>query len=606
MPTGYTWTAGHGWVKKKTDTSRDYREIDADAWCLLVSFWRWYPDALLDILRAETCENDLEFIQRIILRVFARFREAIITGCRSLTKTYCAEAGRLVRGIVYPNIKMRYFGASLGETAAIGSATFQQLKKDYPALASHYRVNNDCLDRFEIETIFGSQFTIRTMRGDNAHDSIAEEYAKEEMPCFDFDTYQKIVLPAVRLEHKVNGEADPNFIAFQKHAITSAGRQQNHAFETRRDAVHRIIAGTRDTFVMDVPWQIVVLLQMRPYEWAENLKHELTPDVWLREMESIYTGSVDNPVIRDETLTESKTMLIMEERHCGDPNAVYVIGYDVSYEDGAKNAKCAAAVLKLTGQKEEWKKDKYLKSLIYCNDSPPPPDSIIQAKRIKALWYAFTLQNGANPTYIAIDGWQYGKSVIEALMKDMDDGLPPLCCYNHCQYADAELENALPIIYPIKAGGVGVVDPDADMIRYAEVQFEARNVQLLTTNVSEGVEAYKRLRRIKDTYADAAIAVPYMKTRELCGQIQNLKKTPCATGISEKRISNHIQRDMWSALKYALRLSQILEHENFLSNQRGDNPWSKVIDGFSAASIENKFGAQHSNVFGEKPRGKLF
>ena len=240
---------------------------------------------------------------------------------------------------------------------------------------------------------------------------------------------------------------------------------------------------------------------------------------------------------------------------------------------------------------------------MYINDSPPPADAILQARRLKDLWYAFTLEN-CKPTYIAIDGWQYGKAVIEALMRDLNDGLPPLCCFDHCQYRENELPNALPVIYPIKAGGAGVTDPDADMIRYAEVQFEARNVQLLTTNIAQGVEAYKRMRKILDPNADASIAVPYLKTRELCGQIQNLKKVPTGTGFGERRISNHIQRDMWSSVKYALRLAQILERRDFLEEQMGNDTWAMEAQNCMAISPTSI-----SNVIvpsGKRRFGKMF
>ena len=47
------------------------------------------------------------------------------------------------------------------------------------------------------------------------------------------------------------------------------------------------------------------------------------------------------------------------------------------------------------------------------------------------------------------------------------------------------------------------------------------------------------------------------------GQIQNLK---VINGV-EKRISQHIQRDSWSALKYALRVAQRLEWKNLVKKQ---------------------------------------
>ena len=168
-------------------------------------------------------------------------------------------------------------------------------------------------------------------------------------------------------------------------------------------------------------------------------------------------------------------------------------------------------------------------------------------------------------------------------MKDLSDGLPPLCIRKHAAYLEAKVDGAVPVIYPIKAGGTGVTDPDNEMLRYAELEFEARDVQLLWANLNEGVEAYKKYHLIKDDYADVSIALPYQKTRELVGQIQNLKKVPSGASLSEKRISKAIQRDSWSALKYALRLAQILESEEYQNTVRRGGEWDKELERISGA-----------------------
>lgn len=124
---------------------------------------------------------------------------------------------------------------------------------------------------------------------------------------------------------------------------------------------------------------------------------------------------------------------------------------------------------------------------------------------------------------------------------------------------------------------MGGRDNDSDMVRYAEMQFENRNVQLLVSNRNRGVEAYKKYHRIKDDRLDYEIDRPYRKTDELCGQIQNLKKVPNGVNISEKRISSKIQRDSWSALKYALRLTELLELQNLVLPERRSE-WQEFFD----------------------------
>lgn len=602
--TGKVWVADVGWVTKKTTESRDYDAYCNDSWALLISFWRYYPDALCDLLRSDDADyKNEELIQRVMMRAFARYKDVDITGCRGLTKTSTKFKQKLTGLLLWPGVKSSYYGPSYKQMAQIGSKTFRQLEHDYKALTSHYIVAAEGVDRFEIKTAYNSVFSIAAFRGDNNHDVTAEEYAQEEQPAFDYEEYKRVVLPAIRLQRMVGGDPDPTHIEYQIHSITSAGRKQNHAYQTRLQHRRQMCVGG-DTFVADIPWQVVVLSQIRPYEWAENLMRELTPEERLREMEARYTGADENPVIRDEVLTEARNLNIMEDRHCGNRDVIYIVAYDVSYEDGTRNAKCACVVTKLTRQKEFIKRNKFLKQVVYIDDWPPPRDSSVQAKKLKNVWYRFCM-DGGGATYIAIDGWSYGKAVIEELMKDMNDGLPPLCIRNHASYTEAELPGALPVIYPIKAGGIGVTDQDSEMLRYAELEFEARNVRLLTANINEGVESYKKYHLIKDDYADVSIALPYQKTRELVGQIQNLKKVPSGASMSERRISRHIQRDSWSALKYGLRMAQIIEQEEYRNMIQKDNGWSKELDRFRNGN-GNNFAVMFNPAGLERRRGRRY
>jgi hypothetical protein len=214
------------------------------------------------------------------------------------------------------------------------------------------------------------------------------------------------------------------------------------------------------------------------------------------------------------------------------------------------------------------------------------------------------LQGGA-ATFISIDSWQYGTAVVQALHSDLGDGLPPLCCVNH-EFQDLEQKGALPVIYPIKAVGgfgSGTHDNDGDMIRYAEMEFEHRNVQLLVANLYEGIRAYKVKHHIKDDTLDPTISIPYIKTRELCGQIANLQKKVNGMTFSEKRISNSIQRDMWSALKYALRYCQILESQELIGGEKKESEWTQFFASPASKQpkVVNGNGTQQL-PYGYKPR----
>ena len=234
-----------------------------------------------------------------------------------------------------------------------------------------------------------------------------------------------------------------------------------------------------------------------------------------------------------------------------------------------------------------------LKQLVWLEEWSPAetPTPIAQAQRLRRVWDRFCFEG--SQSYIVLDAWQYGDSVLTSLMGQPVGGGRPLCCYNHTYYSELELEGAIPVIYPIKAGGTGTTDPDSDMILNAELQFEHGNVQLLTGNMNDGVEAYKKFHRIKDDSMNYKIAAPYKKTNELIGQIQNLREEPSGAGIRERRISVRIQRDSWSALKYALRFAQILERVN-LQKKPNRSDWSKLLDKFKGVPLVNGMGASKS------------
>ena len=578
------------WIKRATSQEAQYDNL-GDGWPYLIALFRFFPDFFLDLFHRPDADFDLTFIQRIFLRINANYQYTDITACRGATKSYCRQAGGYVDGQVWPGETSAVVGPSLKQTAKIASDIHKQVENNYPALTALYKVESDGMDRFVVSTKYGSKISIDNKRGVTVHRATAEETAQEEKPPFDADNYKEVVIPAVRGEYKVNGHRSPAYIYFKQQSITSAGRRQQYAYETRHN--HRyMMARGESAYIIDVPYDVILLNQMRPVAWAENIRHELTPAQWMREMESIYSGSDKNPIIRDEILTESRCLLMMEEHHCCKDrdnklkaeDVIYIVCYDVSYRDAKGNAKCACVVVKCTKQDDYYHRDKYLKQVVWVEDWTPAetPTPMAQAQRLRRIWNRYCYDN--SQTYIVIDANSYGDGVLTSLMEQPLGGGVPLCTYKHTYYSELELVGAIPVIYAVKAGGVGTTDPDSDMVLNAELQFEHGNVQLLTGNMNEGVEAYKKYHRIKDDSLNYKIAAPYKKTNELVYQIQNLREEPSGQGIKEKRISPRIQRDSWSALKYGLRFAQILERVN-LQPRHNTSDWTKLLERFKGVDL---------------------
>ena len=90
------------------------------------------------------------------------------------------------------------------------------------------------------------------------------------------------------------------------------------------------------------------------------------------------------------------------------------------------------------------------------------------------------------------------------------------------------------------------------------------------------------------------------------GQIQNLKKVPAAAGVSEKRISKRIQRDSWSAMKYSLRLAQILER-TYLVKQQRQSDWDNILKQYEKHKIgQMPVPPQNSRLVTSGRRGRIY
>ncbi len=587
MPTGYrgegkTYVQSTGkWVKTKKERAFDYEKINKKSWALLISFFRFYPDALLDLLRAKNAEFGLELIQRIMLRVQARYQISYITGARGLTKTFITVAGKKCDGVLYPRVKVRYYAPNQKQSAKLASQADEAIRQNYPILANHWIVNNDREEMFYMTTPYGSEFAMYAPRGDNFHTVVGEEIAEEGENAFNFDKFESDITKGHRLIRSVNGKEDRTCIQLKQNYISNASSRNNKAYSVyRAAALDAMLHGEKyEGFCMDVPYQVALLCNIRTIAYYKKEKKTTTPDVWAREMEVKYGGSEENPMISDETLAKSRKLTCAEFEHCGDPNAIYIVCYDVADEDGQNNAKCGLVVWKLTEFASQSKRDKYRAQAVYVDSYPPPKTAYDHFRRLNNIWKKYCM-DGGQTTYLVIDcQGGHGKPIVEEFMKPRQDGSRPLACIDG-YHAELEQPNAVRCIYPMKSGTKGTTDPEGDMIEYAQIEWEQGNVELLIPRVLDGVEQYKLHHGIKDDTADAMIIAPYKKTEELVGQIKNLQKVASGQTVKESRRSQRVQRDIWSAGKYGLRIKWRLEQDLAARHNVAPSSWAAEIEKF--------------------------
>lgn len=576
----YTYSKKSGsYVQKETRAGVDYSQFATKEWALLISFFRWYPDIMEDICKGDNPEFENGLVNRVMKRYMARYQETFTTGTRGLGKTSTIVADKCDKGIVWPGEITGYYAPVEKQAAPLASAAFATYSRNCPVLAAHWVKNSDAQEHFKASTKNGSQFIMSIDRGINTSGVVAEECAQEDKNPFNFAEFNQVVLGTNRLTYKVGGKDDPTHIDSQIHYITSATRKENEAFPVYMDTRRAMMAG-ESAFALSIPWQVPVLCRMKSFSYYQMLKKKLTAEQFMRECESKWTGSIENPIIKDADVQKSRVLKVMEDKHCGDPDVFYILGYDVSFRDRSGNAMTAMAVVKCSRQFHTEKKDYYRKQLVYVEERKPPATAQEHAALIKRRWKDYCMEGGT-AAYIILDAQNYGEAVLEALHTDLGDGNPPMCTMTNDLPAITQ-PGAIPCVYPMRATyGTGGADPNSVMLDYAEREFENGNVQMLTASLYEGTKAYKLKHGIKDDRRDIEIQAPYSATNRLCRQIANLQKKYMSVGWTEQEISKYINKDMWSAFLYALRLAQRLEKDELYYANRRKNEWEEYVKQFT-------------------------
>lgn len=559
---------------KRDGGSIDYSAYATEQWAILIAFFRAYPDILEDICTGDRCEYPQSLMGRVTKRYMARYRETFTFASRGYGKTTDVVSDKCNKGILWPGEITGYYAPVETQAAPLASKAFSSYERNYPILAAHWDRNHDTQNQFRISTINGSKFIMDIDRGVDTSGVVAEECAQEDKNPFNWSEFNQIVLGTNRLQYAVDGVPNPKHLDSQIHYITSCTRKENESY-TVCEKIREEMRKGESAFALWIPWEVVVLCRMKPYSYYSMLRKKLTADEFDRECNSLCTGNVENPIVKDSALQASRTLTVMEDQHCGRDDCFYILGYDVSSRDVSGNALCANSVLKCR-VKGESAAEGLLKDLVYVMDFRPPATARQQAVIIKRRWWDYAKDAKGKNTYLVIDARQYGQAVIEQLHTDLGDGLPPLATVTHeYPYSQMEQEGAVACIYPLQATGNSGRDPNSVMLDYIEREYENGNLRMLTSDLVQGVTSYKLSHGITDDDYDSRIQIPYLATNRLCGQIKNLRKKYGVNGWTEQEISKRIQKDMWSATLYACRMAQKIEHEELLIANGRKNAWEQ-------------------------------
>lgn len=535
-----------------------------EKWRELCSYFRYYPDRFLDYISGDEPRIELYFYQRVYLRIMMRYRKVFLTATRGTSKSFLQNLAFVLKCIMYPRTRLFCCAPGKEQSAKITADCLNDIFEFYPLLRNEVKTFVENKDYTKLIFYNGSKYDVvqmrDTTRGGRRFGGAIEEIVDKK---FDGDILNSVVIPLMANDRTAMcNKIDPNEIHKCEIYLTTAGTQQQFGYQKLREVYQDMIDG-KSAFCLGNSYELPCLHGQLDIDFIEELRESPTYSImdFMREYQSIWTGSSSGSLVSDEKLKKSRVVGVAEWEHCGDNKVEYCLAYDVSRNEGDENALSCLVVIKLTPKDN----GDYVKEVVNIFSMEGQHDTW-QAKFLKQKVKEFKAR------ILVVDANGLGSGVVDQLILDLNDGNPPYKVVNDDKgiWTKYESDNGIPMVFALKAQNKDT--RNSDMINHFMQVFNKLNIGLLKSK-HEGIkDLEKKLkRRIKESEELANAEIPYILTDNLCEEIMNLTYKQAGTETKIERVSRAIPKDKFSALLYGLYWVYLEEKKNKISKKQKFN-----------------------------------
>lgn len=521
----------------------------------LVSFYREYPDHLIDFMKGPDSTFNFYFYQRIFLRIVMRHRYVYATFPRAYSKSFLSMMVLMIRCILYPNSHLFVTTGGKEQAASITIAKIEEICKLIPSLNNEIDWTRGASKKSkdDVKYVFknGSSIDIlaakQSSRGQRRTGGLMEECV-----LIDGDILNEVIIPTTNVDRLLPDGTRHKEEVINKSQIyiTTAGWKNSFAYDKLIELLIQSVIEPDRVMIMGGTYETPVTEGLLDEDFVDQLKLQGTfkEESFDREYRSLWSGDAENAFYSSEKFDKHRVLLQPEYEYSGrsSKNAYYVLGVDV----GRIGCTTEVCVFKVTPQPQGTS----LKSLvhIYTYEAEHFED---QAIHIKKLYYKYKAR------VISIDANGLGIGLVDFMVKsqvdpESGDSLPPFGVeggtsedavepYKKIKGADVE-ENAL---YLIKANA----PINTEAYSYAQTQLSSGKIKflidesmaktkLMSTKVGQNMDSDKRNEFLK----------PFTLTSILREQMLNLVEKNSGVNIILEQSSKSIKKDKFSAFIYGL------------------------------------------------------
>lgn len=194
----------------------------------LISFFREYPDLMIDFIKGPNCKFKFMTYQRILMRVFMRHRHTYCTLPRAAGKSFIAMLILFVKAVLYPGVHIFISTGGKEQAASITVAKILEICRLIPVLDNeldHTRgqtktTKDDAKFIFKNGSIIDILVASERSRGQRRNAGLLEECI-----LIDGDMLNDVLIPTMNVDRLLpDGTRDPKEIINKNmNFITTAG-----------------------------------------------------------------------------------------------------------------------------------------------------------------------------------------------------------------------------------------------------------------------------------------------------------------------------------------------------------------------------------------------
>jgi hypothetical protein len=493
----------------------------------------------------EMMEYHLNLYQRVMLRMFFRFKNNYIVISRGSAKTFTELLALMVKAIMYPSIRLSVTAESKEQASNILKDKFAEITDSwFPFFKSEIVKATFSKDTasivFQNGSIIDVLGAVQTSKGLRRNQGSIEESVR-----INAFTLSDVIVPIFNIPRRTaSGDIDKKELHGALNFMTTSGFKGTEEHRRNLQMVDEM-AECKGSFVFGADWQLPVFFGLMTKKFVLDIRNDPTtsPTAFAMNYMSVWTGASDNALIGMDKIVALRKPSLKAELRTKDTSE-YVISCDVARSKAESNNQTAIVVGKLRRNK-----DNSIKGVDICNIIIPPNglsfyEQCLILKR---------MQKAYNAIAVTIDTNGLGKGLADYCVEELEDRetgevFEAWDCMNDETFK-CKTQNAPKILYSLNATGI-----NTQIIVNFWDYVESMKLNLLPNEKNAKVDE-----KLPEQEQANLLSI-HMRTDTLLEQISNLEVENVNGKYRLKQVSKRIDKDIFSALIYLLYYVQVCEN----------------------------------------------